>query len=111
MKINKLPALTVSHGSGCLCCPPKPKIFPEDGIIGVGFGSAMLTKDGCIIYSEPTNADEGDYFMTGAEAEALAAADPDHDWRIELMAPLYGKTYQRHDVNMWVLVEQNMGFA
>lgn len=49
--------------------------------------------------------------MTGAQAEELAAADPDHDWRIMIYGPLSGRTYQRHAPGSWVMVEQNEGFA
>ena len=49
--------------------------------------------------------------MTGSKAEELAAADPDHDWRIVLYGPLSGRTYQRHATGEWVLIEQSMGFA
>jgi len=47
---------------------------------------------------------------TVAQAEKVAAADPDHDWRIVLYAPLHGEVYQRQD-GRWVLVEKNDGFA
>lgn len=45
------------------------------------------------------------------EAEKLAAADPDHDWRIVLFGPLHGEVYQRHGPGQWLLVEKNEGFA
>lgn len=45
------------------------------------------------------------------EVEKLAAADPDHDWRIVLYGPLHGEVYQRHDAGVWNLVEKNEGFA
>ena len=49
--------------------------------------------------------------LTVAEAEVIAAKDPEHDWRIVLYGPLRGSTYQRHAVRHWVLVEKNEGFA
>jgi hypothetical protein len=49
--------------------------------------------------------------MTVAQAEELAKADPDHDWRIVLHGPLRGMTYQRHGDTQWMLVEKNEGFA
>ena len=49
--------------------------------------------------------------MAFADAEALAAQDPDHDWRIVLHGPLSGRTYQRHGPGQWMLVEKNEGFA
>ncbi len=105
----KLPAIEGKIG-GCLNCGPRPSFFPADGIIAVGFGYAGLTCDGSEVWGETDETEEADY-MTGAQAEALAAADPDHDWRIVLEGPLSGRTYQRHGPNEWALVEQNQGFA
>lgn len=114
---------------GCLVCEAAGVIqdtFPMDGIIGVGFGYAGVTKDGREVLREPDCElrydDEGDLLpeeqqpptppdVTGADAEALAVADPDHDWRIHMEGPLSGRTYQRHGPGQWVLVEQNEGFA
>ena len=106
----KLPAIEGKHG-GCLNCGPRPSYFPADGIIAVGFGYAALYRDGEPVYTEPNEAENDDAYMTGAQAEAMAAADPDHDWRIVLVSQLSGRTYQRHGPNEWALVEQNMGFA
>ena len=97
---------------GCFTCDAAgilPITFPPDGLIAVGFGSADVTKDGrCVLNGE--DPDLTDY-ITGADAEKLAAADPDHDWRIDLQAPLSGRTYQRQGEGNWVLVDQNEGFA
>jgi hypothetical protein len=107
---EKLPAIEGTHG-GCLNCGPRPSFFPADGVIAVGFGYAGLLRDGQSVYDEPSDAKSDDEYMTGAQAETMAAADPDHDWRIVLEGPLSGRTYQRHGPNAWALVEQNMGFA
>jgi len=106
---TKLPAIEGKHG-GCLNCGPRPSFFPAGGQIAVGFGYAALHRDGEPVYAEP-NEPEDDAYMTGAQAEAMAATDPDHDWRIVLEAPLSSRTYQRHGPDQWVLVEQGMGFA
>lgn len=103
---EKLPAIEGKHG-GCLNCGPRPSLFPYDGVIAVGFGYAALHRDGAPVHTE----DESDDYMTGAQAEELAAADPDHDWRIVLEGPLSGRTYQRHGPGEWALVAQNQGFA
>lgn len=109
---EKLPAIEGKHG-GCLNCGPRPSYFPADGQIAVGFGYAALHRDGEPVYTEPTVDEDtaDDAYMTGAQAEAMAAADPDHDWRIVLEGPLSGRTYQRHGAEQWALVEQNTGFA
>lgn len=103
---EKLPAIEGKYG-GCLNCGPRPSFFPADGIIAVGFGYAGLHCDGSAVYTESNGDDD----MTGAQAEELAAANPDHDWRIVLEGPLSGRAYQRHGPNQWALVEQNVGFA
>lgn len=81
-----------------------------DGWIAVGFGYAAVTRDGKEVYSEPNDGDE-DKMWTGADAEKVAAADPDHDWRISKYAPLYDAVYQRHGEGQWVLIERGDGFA
>lgn len=103
-----------------------PITFPPDGLIAVGFGYAGVTRDGREVLREPDSPDiydaDGELlpedqwppepeYPTGADAEALAAADPDHDWRIHIEGPLSGRTYQRQGEAGWVLVEQNEGFA
>jgi len=85
-------------------------LFPLDCEITVGFGYAALERDGVPMFTEDTCGDH-DVPLTGAQAEAMAASDPDHDWRIELWAPLYGQTYQRHAPGEWVLIKKSKGFA
>ena len=79
-------------------------------MIAVGFGYAALHRDGAPVWSEDEAVSDNS-MMTGADAEALAAQDPDHDWRIVLHGPLSGRTYQRHGPGQWMLVERNDGFA
>ena len=106
---NKLQPIEAHYG-GCLNCGPRPVQFPPDGVIAVGFGYAALHKDGVPLWTELIDVVD-DELMTGADAEALAAQDPDHDWRIVLHGPLSGRTYQRHEPGKWMLVEKNEGFA
>lgn len=105
---KKEPAIEGKHG-GCLNCGPRPSYFPADARIAVGFGGAALMRDGVAVWEEQDG--EWEDCMSGAQAEAMAAQDPDHDWRIELFGPLSGRTYQRHGANEWALIEQNAGFA
>ncbi len=99
-----------THGeNGIFVCPPTaPELFPADGIVAVGFGSASVLRDGVAVWQEQ-GADQED--MTGAMAEAMAAADPAHDWRISLYAPLSSAVYQRQGPGQWVLIERGEGFA
>lgn len=108
MSFEKKPAIIGTFG-GCLNCGPRPSFFPADGQIAVGFGMAALMKNGRTVWSEDQMEDQDP--MTGAQAEEMAAKDPDHDWRIILEGPLSGRTYQRHGPNEWALIEQNQGFA
>lgn len=98
---------------GCLCCPPVEQIAPMDMVIAVGFGIAQVSKDGDVIFDENELSDDAgeDEYPTLAKFEEMAAADPDHDWRCLLFAPLRGREYQRHDTGKWVLIDSNPGFA
>lgn len=106
---TKLPPIEAHYG-GCLNCGQRPPQFPLEGVIAVGFGYAALHKDGAPVWSEDEAASDNS-MMTGADAEALAAQDPDHDWRIVLHGPLSGRAYQRHGPGQWMLVEKSEGFA
>lgn len=105
---EKQPAIKGKHG-GCLNCGPRPDVFLPDMLVSVGFGYAGLKRDNQDVWVEDVNNEQD--FMTGERAETLAAADPDHDWRIVLQGPLSNRTYQRHGPNEWVLIEQGRGFA
>ena len=109
MTWTKLPPITGTY-SGSITRDPRPVRMPPEGVIAVGFGYAALHKDGAPVWSE-NEAVSDNSMMTGADAEALAAQDPDHDWRIVLYGPLSGRTYQRHGPGQWMLVERNEGFA
>jgi len=105
-----LPGIEGGSG-GCLHCGHQYALLPMGAEIAVGFGMATLERDGEVIYDEQdVNEETGDY-MTAAKAEEIAAADPNHDWRIHLVAPLSERHYQRQGVEKWVLYEKGMGFA
>lgn len=97
-----LPAL--KGKTTCLHCGAHADVFPLDTCPHPGFGTWQITRDG-----------EG--FGGGDEVQALrpfevaAAADPDHDWRLSIMGPLWEGEYQRHGEGQWVLVSQGEGFA
>ena len=99
---------------GCLICPPIYKELPlGKGIrIAVGFGDAVLIKDNITVWSEESERCESyDDCMLYDKAEEMAAADPDHDWRIHLIAPLKESYYQRQGTKKWVLYKKGQGFA
>jgi len=80
-----------------------------DSVIGVGFGKAWLSKGDEVVWEE--NHDDDCALMTVTEAEALAAADPDQDWRIHYYGPLSEAHYQRQGAGLWVLYAKGEGFA
>lgn len=96
---------------GCACCSTACRLAHLDMAIAVGFGSATLTKDDQIVYEETLDGP----VWTVADAEKLAVAEPDHDWRIQKNGPLHGETFQRHAkgkyAGQWVCIESNQGFA
>ena len=110
MSFEKLPGIEGGHG-GCLHCGYQYDVLPMGCIIAVGFGYASLTKNGAEIYEEPNNPESEDEIMTAQQAEDLAKQDPDHDWRIHLVAPLSERHYQRQGDAQWVLYEKGQGFA
>ena len=94
---------------GCALAPMQ-EILDMDELITVGFGNAHVEKDGEIIYQEPTEY-ENQNFWTVQDAENEALKDPDHDWRIVLYAPLRGRVFQRQEPGKWYLISENRGFA
>lgn len=96
----------------CLTCGcGAHETFSMDGVIAAGFGSANVTKDSEQVYDEQDANYGRCELWTGADAEKAAAADPDHDWRISIFAPLYEAEYQRQGERHWVLVRKGDGFA
>ena len=90
---------------GCACCPV-PAIHRElDSYLHPGFGGVEVTRD-----DEYAGHDCGEHTQL-SHIEALAKDDPEHDWRVEIIGPLHGETYQRQGEGLWVMVESNQGFA
>jgi hypothetical protein len=111
MKMIKLPPISKKKiHKGCMICSCVEQVAPMDLWITVGFGSAFVTKDGEVTYSEPPNTEWED--TLGLVAVELTAREyPESDWRVHLSGPLHGEVYQRQGKNKWVLVESNRGFA
>ncbi|MBU1053121.1 MAG: hypothetical protein KKC46_04730 [Proteobacteria bacterium] len=87
-------------------------ILPMDKVIMVGFGLALLTKNNeCLYMYDEMSAPAYANYMSVVQAEELAAADPNHDWRIHLIAPLSELHYQRQGKQNWILYEKGEGFA
>lgn len=85
-----------------------------DKVICVGFGEAQVLRNGIVVLDGEkicATAEGPEDLATFADAEKLAQADPNQDWRIVLNAPLHGETYQRQGEETWVVIEENQGFA
>lgn len=108
MKWTRLTPIEGGNGP-CLCCGGTHSILPMDTVIAVGFGSAGYSKDGETLWQEMNH--KFDECPTVESVEAIAKADPDHDWRIYMFGPLRGVEYQRQDEAHWVLVSKDNGFA
>lgn len=108
MTWERLPPVERPGIPGCATSGSTPTTLDEDALIMVGFGWAGVTRDGVTMWSEGPGDDVPDCW-TVRHAEALAAQDPDHDWRIIYQRPLSGATYQRQGDGRWVLVEVDRG--
>lgn len=105
----KEPIIEGGHNP-CANCPTIPTQARMDKIICTGFGRAEVQKDGATVINGEREWENGEP-PTFADAERLAANDPDHDWRVILHGPLHGETYQRQGPGVWLCVERNDGFA
>lgn len=110
MSFEKLPQVEKIH-VGCLNCSTAALVAPMEMSICVGFGFAHLEKDGELVYDGEAALSNDEEPWTVSDAEKLAVADPDHDWRIVKYGPLHGETFQRQGESNWVCVESNQGFA
>ena len=109
---TKLPAIEGGI-HGCLTCGRTHSTLAMIYPIIAGFGDAIISRDGKEVYRAAPARDAEDFQNAPALSvfEALAAADPDRDWRFFLNLPLRSATYQRHGKEKWVLVDTGRGFA
>lgn len=100
-----------SNGAvGIACGLPEPEEFDRDRVIAVGFGGAYVTRDGVEVLDGEAACHRGEE-VTGADAEALAAADPDHVWEIVIVGAMSGATYTRTAEGKWIATRHDEGFA
>jgi len=85
------------------------RCLPMAKHIAVGFGAAYVTRDGVTVWQEPRGEINDCWTVQRAEEEAMK--DPDHDWRIHLVAALYEGHFQRQSPGEWVLYQRGEGFA
>lgn len=49
--------------------------------------------------------------LTLGDIEECCSEDPDHDWRLTVLGPMYGGVWQRHGDKLWHPIERLEGFA
>ena len=112
MRWEKLPPIDQDKiHIGCLNCSTAAMEAPMQMLICVGFGSAMVTRDGELVHDGERAFQDGEEPWTVQDAEDAAAQDPDHDWQIVKYGPMHGETFQRHGPSKWICIESNPGFA
>ncbi|MCG6875021.1 MAG: hypothetical protein LJE97_08010 [Betaproteobacteria bacterium] len=84
-------------------------ILAPDALVAVGIGYAAVTRDGAPMYE----AECGDleHAMSVRDAEAMAAAEPEHDWRIHLVGPLDDRHYRRGTDGRWKIYRRGYGLS
>jgi len=94
--------------SGCNACARD--VLSMDDAVAAGFGSAGYSQDGITLWQEgePWN---GKPHPTVRDIEALAAKEPDHDWRLFFFGAMWTTEYQRQGDGRWVLISRAQGFA
>jgi hypothetical protein len=84
--------------------------LPMDEFISVGFGSAMLLRNGQPVWMEDRDYEYSEC-LTVKQAESMASLYPEDDWRIHLVGPLSEFYYQRQGKEKWLMYERGQGFA
>ena len=85
-------------------CDTPPINCALNHVLDLGFGVVEATKDGELIIEDIYNEDH-----TLADVEKMALEDPDHDWRVLFLAPLYNSTFQRQGPGLWIRVIKGRG--
>jgi hypothetical protein len=80
-----------------------------DTVLYQGFGGYHVERDGECVYMGDPNG-EWESFKTAGDVEKKAARATKHQWRIVLINPLRGATWERRR-GKWHLIETNQGFA
>lgn len=81
-----------------------------DEVISVGFGTAMLLRNGKPVWAEDRDYEYSEC-LTVKQAETMAGFYPEDDWRIHLVGALSEFYYQRQGKERWVMYGRGRGFA
>src|SRR5262249_41296881 len=75
------------------------EILALAALVAVGIGYAALTRDGTPVYE--AECGDVEHALSVREAERLAATEPNHDWRIHLVALRDERHYRRDADGSW----------
>jgi hypothetical protein len=129
--MEKLEAIKVDDiHIGCLTCSSVQRVASLETVICVGFGSAIVTRNGDLFYDGEEDCRNEKEPKSIRDIEEQAALSPNDDWRVVMYGPLHGEMYQRQEITKdlkcgplsddqtstdkrfaWVMVESNQGFA
>ena len=106
---TKLPEYTGPLHLGCLNCSTAERKLTMRTALWCSEWTAA--RNNRTVFRGPHDPTPDDKPVRVQNVERLAAADPDHDWRIMHVTALHGEEWQRQGPKQWVLVDSNKGYA
>lgn len=86
-----------------------------DMVIAIGFGSAVVTRNGrTVIDGERPSMRkhcDAEGWVRVRHAEKVARRHPRSVWRIEINGPLWSAVWERKRPGKWLCIEAGEGFA
>lgn len=86
---------------------PIGSAFNKQDYISVGFGIAVIEKDGVVVF----DGENQENLMTLEQAEKQIQFDINSDYTLVLNAPLWDAKWRRNKDGEWICFESGMGFA
>ena len=80
-----------------------------DALVAVGVGYAAVTRDGVPRFEAACG--DVEHAISVRDAEAMAAAEPEHDWRIHLVGVLDERHYRRQADGRWRIYSRGYGLS
>jgi hypothetical protein len=94
---------------------PIGSIASLDMLIAVGFGSAVVTRNGKIVVdgeaATPRKLRDPNGFISLRSVEKMVRRDPRGTWRVEINGPLWSASWERKRPGKWECVDSGKGFA
>lgn len=80
-----------------------------DALLLPGLGCASVSKNGELVIELQGLA--GEHTMIVGEAEQLALAEPEQEWRIHIVSLLDDRHYRREGAGLWRLYARGYGLS